>query len=408
MTQQCPLCLQSDLADGALKCHHCGSWLDKTQKYSEYEAFRRDMRKELSEDLDKQRASLETLIKRMQSLAALIVIVVAGVSAYFGFRTDTSITETSSRIERQAGVEIEEAVADAKRQAVTEAERVVLREMQQPEMQNRIAERIEISLDRSVAVEVQKRVDALKDEVETEVVDAKQELDAAVAAFDVIKLQSGKLSEEFSVFNARLETAQRKEVGALASLLPVEPVETSEKGGLWILDELIDRRINAVSYTLERQGYSGPAAWVYLTRLRRMPEFRYLVLLAPGEENVIGIYDADLLALALDPPDTRTRAEEAESYGWELPPPESVEDWSRFVEWVMSGAVEKLAALPSFQPVGAPVPLNATSLTALDMMERQGADILPVVDEGGRFVGVVERSRLTTRMLLEIAEGGSN
>jgi CBS domain-containing protein len=36
-------------------------------------------------------------------------------------------------------------------------------------------------------------------------------------------------------------------------------------------------------------------------------------------------------------------------------------------------------------------------------MEKLGADPLPVVGPDGRFVGIIDRSRLTTRVLLEIA-----
>jgi len=48
------------------------------------------------------------------------------------------------------------------------------------------------------------------------------------------------------------------------------------------------------------------------------------------------------------------------------------------------------------------LPHNATNAEALAAMEETGLDALVVVDRKGRFVGIVERDRLLTRMMLAL------
>jgi hypothetical protein len=65
---------------------------------------------------------------------------------------------------------------------------------------------------------------------------------------------------------------------------------------------------------------------------------------------------------------------------------------------------EALADLPGFVPATAAVHDDTDKRVALQKMEELGADWLPVVEPDGRFNGVVERSRLTASLILDVAQ----
>ena len=275
MTQICPYCQQSDIAEGARKCHYCGSWLDETQRLTEFEEFRRETRAELSDDLDKHRAVLETLLKRMQNVAVVVIVAVSAVSAFFGFRTDTSLSDIKKEyeVEMQRKLEVMDDKASAKVNSTTDSiskksvetiEKQVAEKLSPGKVQVLITEAVEDNLTVTVGREVEKSINLVRKEVDAEVATAtailnttKEELKKAAKSFEDIKQQTGKLTQDFSVFNERLENAQRSEVRTLEALLPVEPVEMAGKSGLRQLDDLIERRVNAISFILQYQLIMG-------------------------------------------------------------------------------------------------------------------------------------------------------
>ena len=48
------------------------------------------------------------------------------------------------------------------------------------------------------------------------------------------------------------------------------------------------------------------------------------------------------------------------------------------------------------------VPANSTKHEALGIMDRENLMDLPVVDDGGKFIGIVQRNKLTSSVLLEL------
>jgi hypothetical protein len=78
-----------------------------------------------------------------------------------------------------------------------------------------------------------------------------------------------------------------------------------------------------------------------------------------------------------------------------------------FAQWLNDGNdadKAQLAKLPGF--IGADQALsNATSKRdALALMEKLRSDVLPVTNEEGRFVGIVERTKLTTSLILAVTD----
>jgi hypothetical protein len=74
-----------------------------------------------------------------------------------------------------------------------------------------------------------------------------------------------------------------------------------------------------------------------------------------------------------------------------------------FAEWLNRGDGEALARLPGF--IGRQHALNEQTdkRQALQRMEVLNLDTLPVVQEKERFSGIVDRSRLTASLLIDVA-----
>lgn len=64
---------------------------------------------------------------------------------------------------------------------------------------------------------------------------------------------------------------------------------------------------------------------------------------------------------------------------------------------IEGGAVERLPGL-----IKAFVPESSDKKDALEMMERARVSQLPVVDPEERFVGILERDKLTSSILLQL------
>jgi CBS-domain-containing membrane protein len=62
----------------------------------------------------------------------------------------------------------------------------------------------------------------------------------------------------------------------------------------------------------------------------------------------------------------------------------------------------KLAQLPSFVPSSDAVTKKSDKRDVLDRMEKSGRDWLPVVNAQGQLDGIVDRSRLTASMILDV------
>jgi hypothetical protein len=64
----------------------------------------------------------------------------------------------------------------------------------------------------------------------------------------------------------------------------------------------------------------------------------------------------------------------------------------------------RIKALPGFVPASDGVKRSSEKRSVLEQMEKLSADWLPVLKDDGQFDGVVERSRLTASLILEVAK----
>lgn len=401
MPATCPLCLTADLPDGAAKCRACGSWLDPARDSAAPEAIRAAVRAELRDDLKEHRAYLEGLLGQLKYVAALVVAAGLAAAVFFGVRTDQSITATAARIAQEAEAQIKTATADL---TVTTRERVaqaVAAKMAAPET----AALIESTLRDSVVAETGRRMEPFKAQVDAQVSEAVARLDAVTGEIGALQDRSRAAFRNLDAIEAAFGQAQRQTVAGSQSVLPVDPVVVEEKGGLDRLAVLLREPVGALGFRMGNY-YDGPVVWAYVDRLRGRPGFRD-ILIFDRDGAFAGQFPASALAEALDPPGAaQLRRVFADDLGrTQLPSPDAVPGWTMFADAARGGDLAAIAAIPGFVAADQAVRADWTSLKALDHLERTARERLPVIDAAGGFVGMIDRSRLTTRVLLDLAGG---
>ncbi len=77
---------------------------------------------------------------------------------------------------------------------------------------------------------------------------------------------------------------------------------------------------------------------------------------------------------------------------------------TNLADWLNEGNKTELEALPGFISSAEALHKNDDKQKALERMNSLDAQVLPVLDEAGRFDGIVDRSKLTASILTEIAQ----
>lgn len=238
--------------------------------------------------------------------------------------------------------------------------------------------------------------------------------DAGIAAIPVVLLMAAagifknvELPGGFKFQTAEAIVAAAKQpIEAQVSSLPVSRVSLDAKGGVGEIPRLINEGIEALSFTIGHGGYYGPAIWLYMNALTRNPTFRH-VIVQRSSEDLFGVVRARKLVAALNPVNNSELLLQHPLERHSLPSEADVEKWSRFANALNrgdEGALKRLRAYPGFIGVEYAVTATVKKQEALGRMDELPAEWLPVVDKpGGRFVGVVDRSRLTASFMLDIS-----
>ncbi len=169
----------------------------------------------------------------------------------------------------------------------------------------------------------------------------------------------------------------------LVSTLPVSDLDTGSKGAVSDIPNLIEREVEALTFRIGHGGYYGPAIQEYFEQLIPYPFFRYVVVTQPSGE-LFGITDAREFYTFVDG--------QYSHY--------SISD---FAEWLNSGNVTQLEKIPNLLQLDEAVVQTTDRQDALVKMEELDTETLPVVDENNLLVGVVNRSRLASSLILEVA-----
>ena len=139
-----------------------------------------------------------------------------------------------------------------------------------------------------------------------------------------------------------------------------------------------------MEFQLGYGGYWGPAIEKYLETLSSAGFLKY-ILINDRSGKFFGVYDAQPLLLHLQN--------------------QGQAGYKSFAEWLNKadrGAKEALLKLDGFVSASDAVTPESNKRTALETMDRLDSDILPVVNKDGRFIGMVDRNKISAGLILEV------
>ena len=166
----------------------------------------------------------------------------------------------------------------------------------------------------------------------------------------------------------------------------MQNMDMASKGGVSQLPHLVDRKTQALAFTLGQGGYYGQAIRRYFDALSGSNQLR-VVVINEADGTLFGVYNAPDLVAAL-----RLSGDAG---------------YDQFEQLLNSGtptARAELARLPGFIGADLATATTTSKHEALRKMEKASVDILPVTNGQGRFTGTVSRSALTASLILSITE----
>lgn len=178
-----------------------------------------------------------------------------------------------------------------------------------------------------------------------------------------------------------------KQVSPLqAANLPVVNVDAALKGDVGQIPALVRRELPALEFILGANIYVTTAVQQYLEQLAKFPFFRFVVILN-RDKSLFGMIDGRKMVGILEDPNSGFH-------------------FDTFARVLNQGGAEDQAALTKlngFVLASSAVTRTSDKRDTLEKMEKLGIDWLPVVSEKREFEGVVERSRVTASLILDVA-----
>lgn len=164
--------------------------------------------------------------------------------------------------------------------------------------------------------------------------------------------------------------------------LPIKMTSRAMKA-LLIIPPYYLKRKEALEFILGQGDYSGNAIMVYLSTLITNPNFNYIII-SKKDGSFFGLADGRIIFNLFQSGDYKV---------------------DNFAEWLNKSNEGELLKLPSFKPSNYAVQDKLTDkVQALQKMEFLDLDTLPVVNDIGDFVGIVDRSRLTASLLIDVSQ----
>ena len=215
---------------------------------------------------------------------------------------------------------------------------------------------------------------------------------AAIAAALAL-LVSGKLSKVVvGSEGVTIETAREAILSSTAQPtaqqvepLPVAPIEQALKGGVAEIPDMVRRRVQGLDFVLGLGGYDPNVIKTYLETLTRYDFFRFIIVLTP-DRRLFGMIDGRSLLATL----------EDQTSGI------TFQEFTSLLNRANDADRQKLAQLPGFVSASNAVTKQLDKREVLDRMQKAGRDWLPVVTAQGQRDGVVDRSRLTASIILDV------
>ena len=163
----------------------------------------------------------------------------------------------------------------------------------------------------------------------------------------------------------------------------VHVVEHSLKGDVSRIPELIASKTEALEFQIGHGGYWGPAIQTYFESLSAMSFLKYAII-HNQDGTFFGMFHAQSLMKYF----------KVESYS----------SYDQFASALNVSDRTYLKQLPGFISSDYAVLNKAHKKDVLAKMEQLNQEILPVIDESGRFVGIIERSQLTARLIMDVID----
>jgi hypothetical protein len=171
-----------------------------------------------------------------------------------------------------------------------------------------------------------------------------------------------------------------------ATALPISAMDVALKGGVNEIPNMVRREVPALEFLLGGAvTYAPDAIKQYLETLAQYPFFRFVVILNK-DKSLFGMIDGRKMLGILQNPQSSFR----------------FDTFARALTQGGPADQEALAKLPGFVPASAAVTRANDKRDTLERMEARGIDWLPVVSDKREFQGVVERSRVTASLILDV------
>ena len=168
--------------------------------------------------------------------------------------------------------------------------------------------------------------------------------------------------------------------------LPLVPFDEGLKAGPSLIPSLLARRIGSLDFVLGAQAYGPAIVEQYLRALTAQSFFHFVTLLGP-DRRPFGFVDGRVLLSEL--------ASNDQGFSFQ-----------QFADAVNHGAaadLTRLSKLPGFLPASAAVAPDSDKRDVLSKMESLKVDWLPVVDKDGHVAGIIDQSRLTASLILDVS-----
>jgi len=191
----------------------------------------------------------------------------------------------------------------------------------------------------------------------------------------------GDLKVQAAIVNAA-ETKVKTQIKKLETGVPLEAVIKHAKRGVQEIPRLVEAKTEVLTFVLRQGNYYGPAIKKYIEELGKTQYFKYLLIIE-RDGSFWGLSDATKFVAS------------QQGYVENITP-------QQFADWLNSGNESKLRRLPGFISKEYSISQSMNKSDALTKLEQLHVEQLPAVDENGKFVGVVDRSRVLASMMLEI------
>lgn len=193
------------------------------------------------------------------------------------------------------------------------------------------------------------------------------------------KLEVGELKIETAFVEAS-RTPVSKQIKLVR--LPVETLTMNPKGGSDDIPQLVRDKTEALTFRLGYGHYYGPVIEDYLNQLCVYPFFKHIII-NQNDEKFFGLLNAREVKSIFSVDERR---------------------YEDFAYWINHSNRDSLLKLEGFVSVNEAIRKDTDKQTALERMETLNIETLPVISEEGIFVGVVERSRLTSSLIIDVAK----